>query len=233
MYLDENKLVHLFHSNSSYYPAIGKHAPTKYYQATSISKNYPAHPFDLQPETDCKTRFPSIGSIREYSKCPMQKSTMFTILQNSFCVRNAHSTTPSAGALLPIELYLVLLNVDQAEAGYYHYHREMQSLTYIKEVHGDLPFLTPVNQFAKSASFLIIMTGNLTSMILKYGARAYRYALLECGHIGQNVSLNSELCDAGSCAIGGFHDDLLSETLNLGPDEFPLYLYSVGIKSSE
>ncbi len=58
-----------------------------------------------------------------------------------------------------------------------------------------------------------------------------KVALLEAGHIGQNIYLLAENYNLGCCAIGGFDNDKLSYLLDLTEDELPLYLFAIGNKN--
>jgi SagB-type dehydrogenase family enzyme len=63
----------------------------------------------------------------------------------------------------------------------------------------------------------------------KYRERTYRYALLEAGHIGQNLYLAATSMGLGVCAIGAFLDDDLNELLGLdGEEEAAVYIIAVG-----
>jgi SagB-type dehydrogenase family enzyme len=63
----------------------------------------------------------------------------------------------------------------------------------------------------------------------KYRERAYRYILLEAGHIGQNLYLAATSMGLGGCAVGAFLDDKLNTLLGLdGEEEAALYLIPVG-----
>ena len=76
--------------------------------------------------------------------------------------------------------------------------------------------------------------GNILSAIFqrlrwKYRERTYRYALLEAGHIGQNLYLAATSMGLGACAVGAFLDDELNDLLGLdGQEEAALYMISVG-----
>jgi len=63
---------------------------------------------------------------------------------------------------------------------------------------------------------------------VKYGVNAYRFALLESGHIGQNFSLLCTQRGIGCCTLGGFDNDQLVKLLDVGEDEIPLYAFSFG-----
>jgi len=63
----------------------------------------------------------------------------------------------------------------------------------------------------------------------KYQERTYRYALLEAGHLGQNVYLAATAMGMGACAVGAFLDDGLNAMLEVdGQQEAAVYMLSVG-----
>ena len=81
------------------------------------------------------------------------------------------------------------------------------------------------------AAALIILSGVIGRSEVKYGINAYRFSLIEAGHIGQNISLFCESKGLGSCAIGGFDNDKLSKLLDLTEEEIPLYMFAIGGKN--
>jgi SagB-type dehydrogenase family enzyme len=63
----------------------------------------------------------------------------------------------------------------------------------------------------------------------KYHERTYRYALLEAGHIGQNLYLAATSLGLGACAVGAFLDDDLNRLLGLdGEEEAALLVVASG-----
>ncbi len=94
---------------------------------------------------------------------------------------------PSAGALYPLEVYLVL------PEGWYHYRPADHRL----EVRGrgdlrrDL-WMVGLNQEALlRAPALFVITGVVSRTAAKYGDRAERYVFLEAGHAAQNLLLQA------------------------------------------
>ena len=65
------------------------------------------------------------------------------------------------------------------------------------------------------ASACILLVGVLPRIKFKYGERGYRFALLEAGHISQNILLAAESESIGAFSIGGFLDDKLNDMLRL------------------
>ena len=63
----------------------------------------------------------------------------------------------------------------------------------------------------------------------RYRKRAYRYALLEAGHIGQNIYLAATAMGMGACAVGAFYDDAVNALVGVdGMEEAVLYVLAIG-----
>jgi SagB-type dehydrogenase family enzyme len=112
-------------------------------------------------------------------------------LSHGVTARAMHSGQPSyyrsvasAGALYPFELYLAAHGVDGLDAGLYHYDPLAFSLTAIRRQ--PLPTIPEADR-AVAASFYI--TGIFFRSAWKYRSRAYRYVLLDAGHLLENLRL--------------------------------------------
>lgn len=143
----------------------------------------------------------------------------------------AHRAAPSAGGLFPLELYPVLLNVAGVGRGLCHYDVRRHGLERLTTGR-DLDLLRRavfVDDLIETASTVIVITAVFGRTKIKYGERGYRFALLEAGHVAQNIILAATALGLGSCPIGGFVDDHLNDLLDLdGLDEAVLYLVVVG-----
>jgi SagB-type dehydrogenase family enzyme len=138
---------------------------------------------------------------------------------------------PSGGALYPIEVYVAVRSVEGVDAGVYHYAPRDHVLERVIE--GDpTPALLGACQYKESltqASLVFIFTGVLERTKRKYGERGYRLALLEAGHVAQNLGLASTALGLGCLNVGGFFDDPLNRTLQIdGIEEAVLYVAYVG-----
>jgi SagB-type dehydrogenase family enzyme len=143
----------------------------------------------------------------------------------------AFRAVPSSGALYPIELYLVILDVADLEPGVYHYDVQGHRLELLRP--GELRrevFQAAVSQeMIWGASLALVMTALFARVQWKYVDRSYRYALLEAGHLGQNVYLAATALGLGPCGIGAYFDDDLNRLLGVdGYDEAVVYLMAVG-----
>ncbi len=123
----------------------------------------------------------------------------------------------SAGALYPLELYVHSGHIEGQRAGIYHYNPAARQLRLI--VDGDqsrrLGECLVQPALAHEASLLVFVTAMFERATFKYGDRGYRFALLEAGHVVQNLSLVATALGMGVIEIGGYFDRDLDELLSL------------------
>ncbi len=137
---------------------------------------------------------------------------------------------PSAGARYPLEMYVIALHSD-LQKGVYHYYLKSHALEQLTEgINSDLRDIF-IQNWTLSASCIIVITGVFNRTVGKYGERGYRYALIESGHIAQNISLVCAAMELNCCAIGGFHDRKLEELIDIdGSSESVVYAVAIGSK---
>ncbi|MCX7635950.1 MAG: SagB/ThcOx family dehydrogenase [Syntrophales bacterium] len=133
-------------------------------------------------------------------------------------------TAPSAGALFPLEVYVVL------PEGVFHYAPRPHQLTRTKA--GDLR--APLARAAlgqdcvRSAPAVFVIAAVYERTAKKYGSRAERYVLMEAGHAAQNLLLQATALGLGAVPVGAFHDEQVARVLDLPTPCAPLYLLPVG-----
>lgn len=133
-------------------------------------------------------------------------------------------TAPSAGALYPLEVYLVTAD------GLFHYlpdgHRaERLSETDLRAPLADAAF----GQTAVSAApAVFVITGVYARSAAKYGDRAERYVQLEAGHVCQNLLLQAVTLGLAGVPMGAFSDVGVQQVLGLPRNHVPLYLVPLG-----
>jgi len=140
-------------------------------------------------------------------------------------------TAPSAGALYPIETYLVLNGINDVPAGLYHFDVKGFQLEQLETSSlGNHLSKACMNQhFIGQAPVVFIWTAILRRNMSKYGHRGMRYICLDAGHICQNVILAAEAIGFGACPVAAFFDDEVNDILGLdGEEESTLYLAPVG-----
>ena len=133
-------------------------------------------------------------------------------------------TAPSAGALYPLELYVVL------STGTYHYDPRRQQLKRVIEgdKRSELQGAAWGQRAVGSAPAVFVFTGFYERTSGKYGKRATRYVDMEAGHACQNLLLQAVALNLGGVPVGAFRDASVAEVLKLDRNESPLYLVPVG-----
>lgn len=139
-------------------------------------------------------------------------------------------TAPSAGALYPIETYLVVNFSSEIRPGIYHLEVRDFSLALIKSGYiGEILSKLSLNQtFLSEASVVFIWSAVLARTISKYGSRGLRYIFMDVAHICQNVLLASEAMGLKACPVGAFLDEELNKLLQLEEGESVVYMAAVG-----
>ena len=140
-------------------------------------------------------------------------------------------TAPSAGALYPVETYLVVQLVRDIPPGLYHYGVLGHDLELITpgDLRADTAAAALDQGFIASAGAVFIWTAVFDRSKGKYGERAYRYVYLDAGHIAQNVALAAAALGLGSCPIAALYDDEINALVGVdGRAESAVYMTSVG-----
>lgn len=143
---------------------------------------------------------------------------------------------PSAGAMYPLEIFLFSSRVEGLLSGLYHYNPAHKHLRLLAPGdHANTIADTLVQpELAHGASLIIFITALFERSVSKYGNRGYRFALLEAGHVGQNINLASTAMGLGSVNIGGYFDRETDDFLGLdGISHSTIYVISIGKGSHE
>lgn len=171
-------------------------------------------------------------SWRLYSTQPLPLPTLGTLLAGATHHPDpAHRAYPSAGALHPVQLHVIACRVPDLPAGAYRYAPETHSLEVTPPAQGGPAWSHAIHgsgpELDRAAAFLVL-TGDLSNTVAKYGARGLRFTYQESGHLAQNVTLLATSLGLGSLCIGSFYDDLLTTHLALPAHEVPLYVIALG-----
>jgi len=176
-------------------------------------------------------------SIREYTT---EALTLEEVAQLLWAAQGITDTTgkrtsPSAGALYPLEIYVVVGKVENVAAGVYKYRPHQHELVkvYEGEQRNALARAALDQQYVKEGAIDIVITAVYSRTMRKYSDRGIRYVHMEAGHTAQNVYLQAVTMNMGTVTIGAFYDDKVKEVLNLPEDEEPLYIMPVGRKTTD
>ncbi len=176
-------------------------------------------------------------SIRDYRPTPLTLGQLSYLLWAAGGVQRAERgyefrTAPSAGALYPIETYLVANEVRDLEPGVYHYGIRSHELEQIQG--GDLRRRIAAAALGQAtcaaAPAVFVWTAVFARSKCKYGQRAYRYIYLDAGHIAENLALAAVSLGLGTCQIGALFDDEVNKLIEVdGVEESVVYMSVVGV----
>lgn len=169
-------------------------------------------------------------SVRKFSDRPLDRATVSQLLWAHNGRSGRFRTAPSAGAMYPLTTYVLVFRVDGIDPGLYRYDTEGHrlELTATGITPSDFSRACLDQAVCRRAALALVWAAR-PDRAVRYGERAFRYMLLDAGHIGQNVHLACTAMALGSCMIGAFHDDLLADLIGVdGLAEFVVYAAAVG-----
>lgn len=135
---------------------------------------------------------------------------------------------PSAGALHPLEAYVLARAVGGLPDGCYHHDIIGHGLEPLGQPASAAPWFVEPGAFEQAAA-LVVLTAVMPRLEVKYGERAYRFALLEAGHAAQNLLLAAAARGLAATPVGGYFDDHVHDALGLdGVEEIALYVLAIG-----
>lgn len=171
-------------------------------------------------------------SIREFAPAPLPLAAVSQLLWAAQGVTHPDGlrTAPSAGALHPLEVYLVAGAVTGLEPGVYRYEpkRHRLFLQSAGDVRAGVVDATLGQDWVAEAPAIVVLAGVYQRTARKYRARAPRYVHMEMGHAAQNVYLQATALGLGTTLVGAFRDDELAQVLGLPKRVEPLGLLPVG-----
>jgi SagB-type dehydrogenase family enzyme len=130
---------------------------------------------------------------------------------------------PSSGALYAVEIYPVVLRVENLEPAVYHYRAIENVLEVVKPALDPTRFVgaaLPVERdMVTGGAALFCLTGCFPRHERKYGEGGYRMLVAEAGHISQNLILAATALGLSARPFGGVFDDLLNHDLGLDEAE--------------
>jgi SagB-type dehydrogenase family enzyme len=133
-------------------------------------------------------------------------------------------SAPSAGALYPLESYVV------TGQGLYRYLPAEHALLPSPKL-GLRQALWEAGlkqDWIREAPAVFCLAALYQRTATRYGERAARYVHLEAGHAAENLLLQAVALGLGGVVIGAFHDGQVQRALDLPEEQAPLYLIPVG-----
>jgi len=197
-------------------------------------RQYPGYPIWPLPRKRNRWR-PAFDTVLRHRRCCRRMvRALPTANQLGHLLESAHGvadpynrgSTPSAGNLQALEIYLVHWQTDWLPCGVYHYDRRRNHLSQIS-THADeshwkqlIPSLWQID----GGGLIWVLIGDLRRVAGKYGERGERFLLLEAGHLMQNLCLASDSLGLCTVPLGGCLEQEISRELVLPAEDRVLYV---------
>ena len=143
----------------------------------------------------------------------------------------------SGGALYPMDIYAVVGKdgVEGIKAGIYHYEPNDHSISLMSEgdFKNELAEASLSQKWMAKAPLNLMITAEYSRICGRYGERGVRYAMIEAGHIGQNIFLQAEALGLGAGIVGAFQDERVIKTIKIPSNHEPLLIMPVGYTNTE
>jgi len=173
-------------------------------------------------------------SVRGYKNEPLTLAEVSQLLWAAQGITDDYGfrTAPSAGALYPLEVYLVAGDVSGLSSGVYKYVPGGHSLTSVLDgdLRSELAKIALNQTFIADAPVSLVITAVYKRTTSKYGERGIRYVDMEAGHAAENLLLQGVALGIGAVTVGAFDDGQMIKLLKLPGDEAPLYIIAAGRK---
>ncbi len=172
-------------------------------------------------------------SVRAYSEEPVtieEVSQLLWAAQGITERTKGLRTAPSAGALFPLEVYIVAGNVTGLSKGVYKYRPYTHELVKVgnQDVRKELSRSALEQESIRDAPAVVVFSAVIERTSVKYGTRSTRYVHIEIGHAAQNVFLQAAALNLGTVVVGAFYDDDVKKIVGMDAKESALYLMPVG-----
>lgn len=141
-------------------------------------------------------------------------------------------TVPCGGARHEFETYLLIRQVEGLEPGAYHYlplEHALEFLHPVSKIEDVITQSLDEQKWAEKANVIFYWSMVPYRAEWRYGIYAHRVAMIDVGHIGQNLYLACTGTGLGTCAIGAFSHEVCNELFGLdGEEEYIVYTAPVG-----
>lgn len=216
------------------------HLNTNNYPSQSMYKKGKSYIYKIAPEQKSLQTIPlnkffnseqkEINGTSRIFDSNISLNKIALILNKSYFFDNFNKNlVPSAGGFYPIDIYIYIKGIDELKEGFYYYNPldfqlEIINICTIE----DEQIFWGNNTFAYNAPLLIFFVANISYSHKKYGDKAYRFALIESGHICQKIIDNALSSEVKYCPIGGYWEERIEELLNTSDKEHLVYSLALG-----
>lgn len=208
------------------------------------ARSYPHRPAISLPDPaplhnsfhDVSTRRRSANGFRDG---PVTAQSVSDVLHHSYRAvpedgtRTPKRPSPSAGALYPLDIFLLNLNDGGTIPG--------ESCLYYDPMRHQLAHITDVERpavhealgssdLAQDVGMVVVITAMFARSRIKYGTRGARFCYIEAGHLAQSIVLAAEAAGLSARTYGGFFDDAITALIPGldGVDSAPVHAVLLG-----
>jgi SagB-type dehydrogenase family enzyme len=200
----------------------------------SEPRSYPGYPRWPLPRVQARL-WPSLDRVLLRRRCAHRLTMGLPSRRElSRLLRFAHGVVapggrgpvPSAGSLQGLELYFVTFETGWLPAGLYHYDRLGHQLSQLAAGADRAAWRECVPSLGQveGGGILWVVVGDAARIESKYGDRAYRFLLLEAGHLMQNLCLLSTSLGLSTVPLGGFFERDIAREFALPATDVVLYV---------
>ena len=165
-------------------------------------------------------------SIRDFGPDPLSPEELSQLLWAAQGVtgEGEERTAPSPGGLYPLVIHVL------SDQGVHRYVPDRHRLDRVTpEDRRQRLAHACLEQECVATAPLVLVLGSMRRRARgRYGARAARYAMLEAGHVAQNVLLTAVALGLGGVPVGAFYDLEVRREAAFRTDEEPVYVLALG-----
>jgi SagB-type dehydrogenase family enzyme len=211
--------------------------PLKALSALSAKKEMPAmlptpkNRGSLSLEEAIKKR----RTVRSFSPSALNREQLSQILYAAQGIteeRGFKRAAPSGGALYPTDVYAVVGKAapEGPDPGVYRYIPSGHRLEKVTPGDRRRPLAEAClhQMWMAGAPVNLVITSEYSRICSKYGDRGMRYAMIEAGHVGQNIFLQAQALGLGAGIVGAFEDRKVAEVLGIPGNHEPLLVMPIG-----
>jgi SagB-type dehydrogenase family enzyme len=171
-------------------------------------------------------------STREFTADPIGLGDLSRLLfaAQGITGEDGERTAPSAGALYPLETWVVTGRVADVASGVWRYSARGHALTLVRpgRFRARLGASALGQSCVTTAAAVVVFTAVFRRTTDTYGRDGVAYVYMEAGHAAQNLCLEAESLGLGTVAVGAVDDRVVREILELPRGERAIYMIPVG-----
>ena len=177
-------------------------------------------------------------TVRAFSSRPLKKEELSQLLYGGQGITEDYGfkrAAASGGALYPLDIYAVIGNqgVEGLDPGVYRYTASGHRIELVTkgERKKQLAVASLRQMWMAEPPVNFVITAEYSRICSKYGNRGIRYAMIEAGHAGQNIFLQSEALGLRAGIVGAFDDREVIRVLGIPEKHEPLLVMPVGYEA--